>query len=408
MKNHPLLCLGITLGLLACVAVTDVHGQSFSWDQRANMPSGRWGASTFVLGDKAYVVGGRIGGTDKTEMWCYDLDSDTWSAKAPIPIPRRLAASFAINGKGYVTCGANGSTYLNDLWQYDPVLDTWSQKAPLPGLARYGPFAFAIGGSGYVGTGNRGSASGPMLADAWKYDQASNSWSATPALPDLARFGTSSFEMNGIGYVFGGKESNLVFTTDLWSFDPTTQAWSLHAPFPGSPRSSPMAFVHYNTFVIGCGRNDSQNFYDVWQYDPTGNAWTQAPAYPGESSLAGTSFSIQNRAFGGLGWRLDDNTSRSDLWELAKPDISGINDLNGSKYDVQVYPVPCSNSGSVTIRTESSDLVHAQLVNMQGAQLMHWDFRNECQIDLRNTPAGSYLISWRFARSTGTKLLIVQ
>lgn len=372
------------------------------------MPSGRWGASTFVLGDKAYVVGGRLGSTDRTEMWCYDLNSDTWTQKAPIPIARRLAGAFAINGMGYVTCGANGSTYLKDLWQYDPVLNSWSQKAQLPGWARYGPYAFAIGGSGYVGTGNRGSASGPMLSDAWKYDPVSNSWSAAPAIPDQARFGTSSFEMNGIGYVFGGKESNLAFTPDLWSFDPTSQGWTLHAPFPGSPRSSPMAFVHYNTFVIGCGRNDSQNFYDVWQYDPYLNTWMQAPTYPGESSLAGTSFSIHYRAFGGLGWRLDDNTSRPDLWELAKPDNSGISDLDGTKSSLHIYPVPASNGGAVTIQTESSDLVHAQLVNMQGAQLMQWDFRNEMQIDLRNIPAGSYLISWQCARSTGNKLLIVQ
>lgn len=395
--------------LLFTFASTSTQGQSFTWGQRANMPAGRWGASTFILGDKAYVVGGRIGGTDRTEMWCYDPASNTWTPKAPIPVARRLAGSFAIADKGYVTCGLTGSsTLLNDLWQYDPDLNSWSQKAAFPGEARYGTYQFALNGLGYVGSGNKGTSSGPMLSDAWKYDPVSNAWSTAPAIPDLARFGTSSFTMSGLGYVFGGKESNPAFSTDLWSFDPATQAWTQHAAFPGSPRSSPMAFVYYDYAVIGCGRNNSQNFYDVWQYMPFTDTWVAAPAYPGESSLAGTSFSINNRAFGGLGWRLTDDTSRSDLWELVKPDNTGVDELGVNDEGLFIFPVPSKRTEVLTVRSGSNELIHAQLLDIRGCAVKSWSFREEAQLDLSSLSPGAYVIRWHSERSTGNKRLIMQ
>jgi N-acetylneuraminic acid mutarotase len=372
------------------------------------MPSGRSGASTFILDNKAYVVGGRLGLTDRTEMWCYDPITDSWATKAPIPVARRLAASFEIDGKGYVACGLTGSsTKLNDLWQYDPDQDTWFQKAAFPGGARYGTYYFALNGFGYLGTGNTGSSDGPMLSDAWKYDPVANTWSASIAIPDLARFGTSSFTVNGKGYVFGGKESDLDFSPNLWSFDPAVQQWTLLAPFPGSPRSSPLAFVYYDYAVVGCGRNDNENFFDVWQYKPSINGWIAAPSYPGESSLSGTSFSINNRAFGGLGWRLDDNTSRSDLWELVKPDNTGVDDLNSAEDVLSIFPEPSSRSGPLTVRIGSNDLVHAQLLDLHGCEVERWTFKRETQLHLSNLAPGVYVIRWRTAGSTGSKRVIL-
>ena len=394
--------------LFLSFATTGVQGQDFTWAQRTNMPSGRWGASTFILDNKAYVVSGRSGYTDEPEMWCYDPMTDSWTAKAPIPVARRLAASFAINGKGYVSCGMSIWDNLNDLWQYDPDLDSWSQKADLPGEARYGPYSFALDGLGYVGSGNMGTSDGPMLSDAWSYDPVNNTWSPAPAIPDQARFGTSSFVMNGKGYVFGGKESSLLFSPDLWSFDPATQSWALQAAFPGMPRSSPLAFVYYNYAVIGCGRNDSQNFYDVWQYIPSNNTWIAAPAYPGESSLAGTSFSINNRAFGGLGWRLSDDSSRSDLWELVKPDNTGVDEMDAGQDGLTVFPDPSSLSGPLTVHSGSPDLIHAQLLDIHGREVKQWSFQREILLDLSDLPTGPYVIRWHSAGSTGNKRVILQ
>lgn len=133
------------------------------------------------------------------------------------------------------------------------------QKADFPGAERYGPYCFALGEHGYVGMGNLGSADGPYANDAYRYDPVIDSWISIPSLLDLARHGTASFAMNGKANVFGGKESSLLLSPDLWCFDPTGQTWTLLAPFPGSPRSSPLAFVYSSDALIGCGRNDAEN-----------------------------------------------------------------------------------------------------------------------------------------------------
>jgi N-acetylneuraminic acid mutarotase len=352
--------------MFACFGVGQVTAQAFEWEPRSPIPEARWGASTFVIDSTAYVVGGRSGSLDRVDMFAYDLGSDTWTEKAPIPAARRLAASFALNGKGYVSCGLVGSsTKLNDLWEYDPVADSWTVRAPLPGQARVGTYHFAVGDLGYVGGGNIGNADGPFVSDAYRFDPVSNTWSSAVPLPDLARSGTSSFVMNGKGYVFGGKESSLAFSPDLWVFDPIAQGWELMPPFPGTPRSSPLAFVLANDAVIGCGRTGTINLYDVWLYDPFSNDWESAPNYPGESSLAGTSFSINGRAFGGLGWVLETNESASDLWELVKPGNNGLDELN-SAVRIACQPNPIRAGDQLVLAGHKSPIISVTLHDCLG------------------------------------------
>lgn len=403
--------LAPSLAIAAAVLALGYHtcfAQDFQWDVRADMPAGRWGASTFVIDEVAYVVGGRIGSTDRTEMWAYDLQTDAWEQKASIPVARRLAAAFTINGKGYVCCGLySTSSRLKDLWEYDPNSDSWTQKADFPGAERYGPYHFALGDYGYVGMGNLGSADGPYANDAYRYDPTSNEWSSIPTLPDLARHGTASFVMNGKAYVFGGKESNLLFSPDLWCFDPNTQLWTLLAPFPGSPRSSPLAFVYSSDAVIGCGRNDAVNFYDVWRFDPSSNNWTIVPDYPGLSSLAGTSFSINGRAFGGLGWVLSTNVSADDLWELVKPTESSISETSQGESLLRIAPVPASSGSYLRLTSSSSEGISIAVRDAQGRLMDTYRFTNTLTIGTGTWSAGSYFAYWQCGSRSGTVPFII-
>ena len=392
--------------LILFLTPTVLVAQDFLWEQRADMPAGRWGASTFVIGGTAYVVAGRVDSEDRTEMWAYDLITDSWSSRAPIPVARRLAATFVINGKGYVACGLySSSSRLDDLWEYDPVANTWAQRADFPGTARYGTYHFALNGYGYVGAGNMGSGNGPFLTDTYKYDPLSNSWSSAVALPDLARHGTSSFVLGGRAYVFGGKESDLSFAEDLWSFDPTTNSWTLLAPFPGSPRSSPLAFVYENDAVIGCGRNDAVNFYDVWRYDPPTDHWSTVPDYPGASSLAGTSFTIAGRAFGGLGWVLSDDSSAPDLWELVKPTENSIGTLVDA-HGVRAFPVPATED-AINLTSPFPDQVTVLLLDAMGREISRSSFTGSSSLPIRGLAAGSYTIRWMNNDTRGSLRLLI-
>jgi hypothetical protein len=52
------------------------------------------------------------------------------------------------------------------MYEYDPILDTWTSRPNFGGAVRYGPAAFVIGTTGYVGCGR---ANSNVYGDWWKY-----------------------------------------------------------------------------------------------------------------------------------------------------------------------------------------------------------------------------------------------
>lgn len=314
----------------------------YYWEQRADLPtSGLWGATSFVINGYGYVVAGMTNGTDVTNTWMYDPVSDVWVAKAPIPVPRRYAAGFAINGKGYVACGILGGQHRDDLWEYDPVADAWSNKADFPGVARYGTHHFALGGLGYVGSGNSGNALGPYVSDMHAYDPLTNSWSAKAVLPGLARYGTSTITAMGHAFVFGGLMSNQQHTGDIYEYDAQSDAWTLRAPLPGSTRTYAMAFSYPSEGAIVAGKSGAgQNIYDGFRYWPSNNSWAAIPDYPGESGWVGATMAINGRSFGGLGYTLADGNDYNDWWELVKGSVEGVGENTMLDAVLRIVPNP--------------------------------------------------------------------
>jgi hypothetical protein len=70
-------------------------------------------------------------------------------------IARELAATFVIGGKAYVVGGAR-STIDKETWEYTPASDTWKKMTSFSGESRVSPVGFSIGNLGYVGTGHNG------------------------------------------------------------------------------------------------------------------------------------------------------------------------------------------------------------------------------------------------------------
>ncbi|MBL7965025.1 MAG: hypothetical protein JNM31_14420 [Flavobacteriales bacterium] len=301
---------------------------SYQWEQRASFPGpGRWGAITFAINGKGYVVGGHNGTTTLSDAWMYDPSTDTWLQRASIPVGRRLGSGFTLNGKGFVSCGLSGSsTKHNDLWEYDPVVNSWTQRANFPSTARYGTHGFALGGYGYVGSGNIGTASGPFANDMWRYDPTLNTWNAAPPLPGPTRYGTTSFTIAAKGYVHGGMDATLNFTNDLYEFDPIGGTWTPKPAMPGVGRSYAMVMPFAVDAVVACGKDQfDYNMYDAYWYQPSTNTWTSIAAYPGQSGWGGASFQLAGRAFGGLGQQLLPTISvHDDFWELVRTDATSL------------------------------------------------------------------------------------
>ncbi len=382
--------------------------QGFTWSQRTSMPVPRYGAATFVIDGKAYVIGGASASVEFDQMWAYDIATDSWEQKASIPGARRQAISFSINGKGYVGCGiTNTNTILSDLWEYDPGQNTWTQKAAFPTGPRYNTWQFVIGGVAYVGGGNSGSASGPFHDDAFTYDPVSNAWSSAPPIPDQGRHGAPGFSLNNMGYVVCGRENSLQFVRDIWRYDPLVGTWSALPQFPGPGRSSPLVFIYDNKVVIGCGRDGSINYYDVWVLDPSGNTWSQLPDYPGASAMAGSSFSHGNRAFGGLGWDLSTNLSHSDLWELERTDVISVDEYQGRPNGMRISPVPARVGEELRITHDLNSPIEVEVLDMSGRLIRRTLITVPGNIPTVGLDAGSYMIRWRSNDLFGSHTIIL-
>jgi N-acetylneuraminic acid mutarotase len=291
------------------------------WTQKANFPSARSGAISFVVGGKAYLGTGYDGYTYLNDLWEYSPATDAWTQKADFGgSGRTYAAAFVINGKAYVGTGFNG-TYLTDLWEYDPTSDSWSQKTDFGGSARAYAFGFSISGKGYIGTGalvtSPVSGSGTVYQDVWEYNPGADHWQKKADFPS-AKFGTFNFVIGSKAYVGAGldvRNNGEGLQKDVWEYNPNNDGWTRKANFSGKARAYAFAFAIDNTGYVGTGGTAYGLTKDLWAYDPVHDSWKQRIDFGGEARDYSTGFSLNGKGYAGTGYNGID-TRLGDLWEF--------------------------------------------------------------------------------------------
>ncbi len=81
----------------------------------------RW-TTTFVVDDKAYILGGNNGSV-LGDCWEYDPTTDIWTEKNSFDTymsSRQNATAFVLNEVPYIMAGYTGSSYLDDVWYFEP------------------------------------------------------------------------------------------------------------------------------------------------------------------------------------------------------------------------------------------------------------------------------------------------
>lgn len=297
------------------------------WSFRLNAPTAladRSGMTCFVIGNKAYVMGGydhQTGGSAKKDLWEYDPVTNVYTQKASLPpsaAGRLEAASFSINGKGYVATGL-GTPPLRDLWEYDPGTNSWTQKADLPGLPRCRAVGFAINGKGYIATGNDFTGS---LKDVWEYNPGSDSWIQKANMPTFSgREHAFVFVFNNKAYIGGGYNPA---TKTMYEFDPAAGAngiWTQKASYPGQATRNIAAFSTNLAGFAGTGSylGGMFTFYkDFWRYSISSNTWTNKPDFPGVARHWAMGFSINGIGYMGLGRDENTLTNNGDLYKYVQ------------------------------------------------------------------------------------------
>jgi len=250
-RINTLLCSMMLFGFLfSCSKASLNYTQNGNWVSRAifaGVPSG-YGAS-FTIGDSAYVGTGLNPNTPNTKL-------KTVFRYVPDPIP-------------------------NTPTGYDSAFGGWKQVADFysPGAGNKGRMkavGFSVGGFGYIGSGTEDGIT--PLADFYKYDPSSNSWSRIADLGangiTYPRYDAVSFSFDNSAFVLTGTDAQNFFG-DVWQYNPGSDSWSQRPDMPGSKRSQAVTWVNNGKGYLVTGYTPGSQWqvgnacYDFWRFDPT-------------------------------------------------------------------------------------------------------------------------------------------
>jgi hypothetical protein len=205
-----------------------------TWDNtHQTMPTPVSNICAAVIAEDIFVPGGWDGATSVTNMQFYSVTHETWYTQVsdPVPYAPSGAACAAFDGKVYVFGGTEASVFTDLAFVYDPAAPNgarWSPLAPAPVAAAYGDAIAAAGGIFYAGM------LGPGLqdmADVYKYEPASDSWTAYPPL-NTPRGGARMWVYEGKLAVGGGGWTGYLTSVEEYDLQAGTGGlWRTTYPF---------------------------------------------------------------------------------------------------------------------------------------------------------------------------------
>jgi N-acetylneuraminic acid mutarotase len=222
-----------------------------TWSAIADMPRRLTHAGVAVVGHDVYFAGGYIGtgngfeqqfGT--TEVWKYNVDTNTYAPFTNLPAARAGGGLVAIGNVLHYFSGNNSSRQdVADHYAFDLSNPSagWVTRAPLPtgrshmGYVELNGLAYAIAGQ----TGNDEALTTKSVVHA--YDPATDSWTARASLPKaISHISSATFVMGGRILVAGGETAHNVPTGDVYAYDPDKNQWVKLTSLP-APRFSGVA-----------------------------------------------------------------------------------------------------------------------------------------------------------------------
>ena len=324
------------------------------WTQKANYAGiERWGAVSFSIGDKGYIVTGAhyTGGyLCHKDLWEYDPATNIWSQKANFGgVGRYAGTGFSIGTKGYVGWGLTSPfSYINDFWEYNSITNVWTKKADLGETgSREGAVGFSIGSKGYMGTGaSHNLGYGTRLKDFYEYDPATNIWTKKANLAGDARCAAVGFSIGSKGYIGTGSAESASLN-DFWEYNPTTNNWTKKANFGGGLRVGATSFSIGLKGYIGTGFVDGSYNWpkDFWEYSQENNTWTKRADFSGTTKAFASGFSIGTKGYFGCG-ATSSSSHTNDFWEYDSYCTTGpAGQISGNStvcagQNSEVYSVP--------------------------------------------------------------------
>ncbi len=271
------------------------------WKRLAEKPDlGYVDFTSFIIGQNLFVCNGFYSMSPylfNTEVWRYNIPSNSWARMADFPgEPRAYASSFTIGAKAFVGSGGIKDGTLSDFWEYDSRTDTWTRKSDLPGGPRSQAQGFSHNEKGYFLGGLNSLRFEP---DFWEYDPVNDSWR------ELATFEGTHEEMRNIVvrdgkvYCFGGQDK---FKSFRYEFE--RDVWNLvHSVIDSDLRIHRVAYDEDDCYML---TEHTSNLYEpeqrLFRYDPEMHRLLdEHPILPKYRVMPGFLYLVDKRLIYGLG-----------------------------------------------------------------------------------------------------------
>nr|WP_322625243.1 kelch repeat-containing protein [uncultured Flavobacterium sp.] len=237
-----------------------------------NQFSSRLGAGMVTYGNDIYIYGGNSNSANPQDMIKYNVTTGAFTK-----MNRIVSGVGNPKGKAFYKVGDffyHFDPYGTGVSKYNPATDTWQENIA-PYSASSPESGFVIGTTVYI--------TSALNNTFWAFDTATNTWTQKANFPGSAvRLGTFAFELNGKGYVGGGRESGCVspttcFVSAFFEYNPATDTWTQKAFYPIGVTGATAVSVNGKAYVgLGECHNAQFNINSVlwYEYDATADAWT--------------------------------------------------------------------------------------------------------------------------------------
>ncbi len=235
----------------------------------------------------------------------------------------------------------------------------WTQMAPYPINIMDQATAVLSGQLYSFG----GVSNGVATPNAYRYNPASNDWTAIAALPD-AREAPSAVSDGTYIYVLGGWNSAGGLTNSLYRYDPLSNTYTTLAPYITATSGQAAAYWNGKIYRIGgCSGNCTPGTNTVEVYDIASNTWGSAANLPTAAAW------LMGSAYGGYIYVAGGTDSGGDILKTYRYDPN-LNTWD----DTSIADLPAVRWGAASDFIDGKWVISGGYVsNVVSASALAWD-----------------------------------
>lgn len=256
---------------------------------------------TFTIGNNAYVISDPTDYNDsEIALWKFDASNYSWT-KLDVPLMINHNGTCTSNGnKGYLY---NTGDSIN-FWEYDPISNEWSKKADFPGDSRNQATSFAVGDNIFVGSGVSYSTLGPSQAycDFYKYNPSTDAWSQVSNIDVencYKRYRASTFVIDDMAYLTAGASSTGMIHT--WKYVSPTDEWIKVANFHDARHYTSSFSLNGKGYIANGTPVGGSPRKECWMYNPLIDSWNKIDDIGHKGRYRGFAFTVSDTAYVGGG-----------------------------------------------------------------------------------------------------------